>query len=85
MMFKTLNLFATKGGGVVSYNYSKLLGRITEKIGTQGKFANAIELSERTVSLKLNGRVGWKQDEIVRACEVLGIDTKDIADYFFTL
>ena len=50
------------------YNYSKLLGRIVEKVGTQSKFAEKMELSERTVSLKLNGKVGWKQDEIAKAC-----------------
>ena len=67
------------------YNYSKLLGRITEKIGTQCKFAEAIGLSERTVSLKLNGKIGWKQDEIAKICEVLEINPNDIPAYFFTL
>ena len=67
------------------YNYSKLLGRITEKIGTQGKFAEAIGLSERSVSLKLNGKVGWKQNEIATVCEVLEIEPNDIPAYFFAL
>ncbi len=38
------------------YNYSKLLGRIVEKVGTQGKFAEQMKLSERSISLKLNGK-----------------------------
>ncbi len=67
------------------YNYSKLLGRIVEKIGTQRDFAKAIGLSERSVSLKLNGRVGWKQDEIAKICDVLSINTSEINDYFFAL
>ena len=67
------------------YNYSKLLGRIVEKDGTQCKFAEAIELSERTVSLKLNGRVGWKQTEIAKACEILDIDKSEICEYFFAI
>lgn len=37
------------------YNYAKLLGRIVEVVGTQGKFANRMGLSERTISRKLNG------------------------------
>ena len=41
--------------------YSKLIGRIAEKVGTQSEFAARIGLSERSVSLKLNGKVGWKQ------------------------
>ncbi len=67
------------------YNYSKLLGRIVEKVGTQSKFAEKMELSERTVSLKLNGKVGWKQDEIAKACSVLEIQDMDIPNYFFAL
>ncbi|MGM9630435.1 DUF739 family protein [Butyricicoccus sp.] len=67
------------------YNYSRLLGRIVEKVGTQYKFAQAIGLSERTVSLKLNGKVGWKQTEIAKACDILDIDKSEICDYFFTL
>ena len=67
------------------YNYSKLLGRIVEKVGTQSKFAEKMELSERTVALKLNGKVGWKQDEIAKACSVLDIRDMDIPNYFFAL
>lgn len=67
------------------YDYSKLLGRITEKFGTQFRFSEAIGLSERSVSLKLNGHTGWKQSEIARACKLLGIPDREIAAYFFTL
>ncbi len=65
------------------YDYSKLLGRIVEKFGTQYKFAQAIKLSERTVSLKLNGKIGWKQEEIAKICDILEIDSSKIPDYFF--
>lgn len=67
------------------YNYSKLLGRITEKVGTQYAFAERMELSERSISLKLNGKLGWKQAEIAKACEVLELSHNDIADYFFAI
>lgn len=67
------------------YNYSKLLGLITEKFGTQLKFAEAVGLSERSVSLKLNSKTGWKQSEIERACALLGLTTKDISAYFFAI
>lgn len=65
------------------YNYAKLLGRITELCGTQAKFANALGLSERSVSLKLNGKIGWKQSEIAKACEILRIESTEIGNYFF--
>lgn len=67
------------------YNYSKLLGRIVEKVGTQANFAEKMGLSERSVSLKLNGRVGWKQPEISKACEILEILPAEIPAYFFTI
>ncbi len=69
----------------MAYEYSKLLGRITEKFGTQAKFAEAMGLSERSLSLKLNGRVGFKQSEITKACQLLDISGAEITSYFFTL
>lgn len=63
--------------------YSKLIGRIAEKVGTQSEFAARIGLSERSVSLKLNGKVGWKQEEIAKACTVLDIPATSLHDYFF--
>ena len=67
------------------YDYNKLLGRIVEKVGTQGSFSEKMGLSERTVSLKLNGKIGWKQSEIARACTVLSIPEEEIPAYFFKL
>ena len=44
-----------------------------------------MEMSERTISLKLNGKVGWKQTEIAKACSVLDIRDVEIPNYFFAL
>lgn len=65
------------------YDYSKLSGKITEKYGTQYKFAKAMDLSERSISLKLSGKVEFKQSEIEKACEILEITKKEIVEYFF--
>lgn len=67
----------------MSYDYSSLLGKITEKFGTQYNFAIAMGLSERTVSLKLNDKVTWKDDEILKAVHVLELNPQDIPKYFF--
>lgn len=72
-----------KGGIMMSYDYSTLSGRIVEKFGTQYNFAIAMGLSERTISLKLNSKVPWKDDEIVKACELLDIDIPQMYQYFF--
>lgn len=69
----------------MAYDYSKLLGLIVEKYGTQAKFANAMATSERTISLKLNCKVDWKQNEIVKAADLLGINKEEIPTYFFKL
>lgn len=67
----------------MAYNYSKLNGRITQLYKTQGRFAQEMRLSQRSLSLKLNNHVSWKQNEIVRACELLQIEEREISDYFF--
>ena len=67
------------------YDYSKLLGRITEIFKNQANFAKAMGLSERTISLKLTQKIGWRQNEIVRACDVLHIGFDEIPVYFFVL
>ena len=69
----------------MAFNYQKLLGRITEKMWSQAEFSRRMELSERTISLKLNGKVPFKQNEIVKASNLLEIDNSDIAAYFFTV
>lgn len=67
----------------MSYDYTSLLGRIVEKYGTQYNFAIAMGLSERTISVKLNGKVPWKDDEMYRVAKLLDIDIDDISRYFF--
>lgn len=69
----------------MEYDYSKLCGRIREKCGGQIEFARKMGISERTVSLKLNNKIPWKQTEISRASEILDFSTDDIQSYFFVL
>lgn len=73
-----------KGVDTMAYDYSKLNGKIVEVFGTRGKFAEEMNLSERTVSLKLNNKIPWKQTEIQKAMEILNFQVEEIQDYFFT-
>jgi len=41
--------------------------------------------SERTTSLKMNGKRPWKQPEIVKAIKILKLSDADIQTYFFTV
>lgn len=58
------------------FDYSALIGRIIEKYGNRYAFAYAIGLSERSLSLKLNDKIGWRDSEIAKACELLSIPEK---------
>lgn len=69
----------------MAYDYSRLNGKIVEVFGTRGSFASAMEMSERSLSLKLNNQVSWRQPEMTKACFLLSINPEDIKDYFFTL
>lgn len=69
----------------MAYDYSKLNGQIVEKCGTQAVFADRMGLSERTVSLKLNNKVAWKQPEMQKAAVILEFPETEIQTYFFTM
>lgn len=70
---------------IMAYDYSKLNGRIIEICGSQAAFAKMMGISERTISLKLNNRVAWKQPEMQKAAEVLNFSESEIQFYFFTM
>lgn len=42
----------------MKFNYSSLYSKIIEKYGSQYSFVKAIGLSEKSVALKLNGKIG---------------------------
>lgn len=67
-----------------AFDYSKLRGKIVEKYRTQTAFAEANQVSNRTISLKLNNGIGFSQDEIIKWCEMLDIEAREIPTYFFT-
>jgi len=69
----------------MTYDYSALIGRIIQKYGTQYRFAEAMKMSEHSLSVKLNGKRPWKQADIEDACCLLDIKREDIPKYFFAL
>jgi hypothetical protein len=67
----------------VTYQYDKLRGKIVEKFSTLDNFAKALNMSRPTLSLKINNRSEWSQTEIKKACKLLGIKDREVAEYFF--
>lgn len=71
----------------MAFNYNKLIGRIIEKFGTRSAFAAAIEMTDATLSSRLNNVTPFKADEIKKICaqDILDIPDEAISEYFFTL
>jgi hypothetical protein len=68
----------------MEYNYSKLNGKIKEVFGTQAAFAKAMEMGQTSLSLKLNNKAEWSQDEMEKAMDLLSIPRQSVRTYFFT-
>lgn len=68
----------------MTFNYLKLKGRIIEKYGSQLEFSKAMGISENTLSLKLNNKVRFTSDDIIKIADLLEIDKNDVGLYFFT-
>jgi transcriptional regulator with XRE-family HTH domain len=67
----------------MSFNYAKLRGRIVEKYGSQREFAEKIGMTNETLSRKMTGKTYFRQDEIYKIANLLGIGTEQLDDYFF--
>lgn len=66
------------------YDYSELLGDIKRVFGAQSAFAKAMGMAESTLSLKLNNKAEWSQDEMMLAVNLLQTGTAKVKPYFFT-
>lgn len=69
-----------------NYDYSKLRGRIIEKLGSLKNYAKELKISETTLFKKLNNKVPFNQDEIFDSIRILDLDVAsgDIQSHFFT-
>ena len=69
----------------MSFNYRKLKGRIIEKFGTQREFAKACGISGVAMSMKMNNKMRFTSDDIVKMTDLLDIAKEEIDQYFFTV
>ena len=66
------------------YDYSKLRGRIKEKLGTEKEFAHKIGRTQNYVSSVFRNVSYFYQRDIDAGAEVLDIPASEIGVYFFT-
>ena len=66
-------------------DFSKLIGLIYEKYGSQAAFCEAIGKPADWLSRRLNNKVQFNADDIILVAEALGIDAREINTYFLTL
>ena len=71
---------------MIEYDFSKVRGRIKEKLGSEAKFAEKLDISSASLSSKFNNRSDFTAKEISRATDkdVLDLDIEEIGLYFFT-
>lgn len=71
----------------MQFDHSKLLGRITEKFGSQRALAAAIGWTDSKLSARLNNSVHFDSEEIMllSSPDVLDIPSEEIHAYFFTV
>lgn len=62
--------------------HAKLRGKIKEVFNTQCAFAEAMGMSNFSISQRLNGIVAWKVAEAQKACELLNIPLEQMSDFF---
>ena len=65
------------------YSYGKLLGQIKEQGMTQETLALNVGLKPSTLSQKLNNKAHFKQVEISKICNILGIKRRRHWSIFF--
>lgn len=68
----------------MAFDYAKLKGKIIEKYGSQLEFSKAFGVSENTLSMKLNNKVRFTSDDIIKITDMLDIEKVDVGIYFFT-
>ena len=68
---------------MTDFKYSKLRARIKEKFGTEGNFAEALGMSQNSLSRKFNDKIQFSSNDIRIWCDLLNIPIEESGLYFF--
>lgn len=66
----------------MAFDYSELIKLIRYKYETQEKFAKALHIGRVSLSKRLNNKLQFSQEEILRAAKLLNIPEKEIPQFF---
>lgn len=55
-----------------------------EKFGSIAAFSTALGLTNTTLSMKLNNKLRFTSDDVIKIVELLDIPEDEIGEYFFT-
>lgn len=68
----------------MEFEFRSLVALIIANYGSRKAFAEKLGISKGTLSMRLNNKSRWPLEDIMKACDLLDIDPKDIGVYFFT-
>ena len=68
---------------MTDFKYAKLRAKIKENYGTEGRFAEALNVSQVSISRKFNGKTQFSSEDIKTWCSLLGIPIEEAGLYFF--
>lgn len=68
----------------VEFDYTELSKKINSEVGSQGNYANALNLGRTSVNEALNNKREFKQQEMIASARILHFPISDIPRYFFT-
>ncbi|KAB0552228.1 DUF739 family protein [Fusobacterium necrophorum subsp. funduliforme] len=83
MLYSVCKTQTKKGGIRMTYNHSKLRGKIKEVIGSEVKFAKLLGISQATLSAKLNNKSDFTRAQILMITEKLNLSQEEFYDVFF--
>lgn len=66
-----------------AYDYAKLRGKIKEVFGTEQAFAKSLGICRVSLYKRLQNRLDFTREEMIRACDLLGVDYSEMSAYFF--
>ena len=69
----------------MTYNYSKLIGRMAELKISQDTLAKQMGIGRSTLFNKLRSNTEFTQDEINACVKILNLKQTEIPEYFFTV